>query len=138
MPVRERFTPKPLPVREYVPFSTAEEAWFWFIQAHTARMEGARIVAGASGVERPCEPVDIFRVMERLYRARRLLMDHVMVLRYYGRRLAPPDPRQVKEARAHKLWCEALEKMEEIFITKGIVTARPWYILPEAEHAVRH
>jgi hypothetical protein len=132
MPVRERYIPKPLPDRDCVPFTTAEEAWFWFIQAHMARADGARIVAGASTVMRPCEPLDIFRAMERLYRARRLIMDHVLVLRYYGRRLMPPDPRRPKEMRAHHLWCEALERMEEVLASKGIVEPRPWYLKLEA------
>lgn len=137
MPVRERYTPKPIPAREFEPFATAEEAWFWFIQAHHARLDGARIVAGAGGVERPCEPLDIFRTMERLYRARKLLIDHVMVLRHYGRRLLPPDPRKAKEMRAHRLWCEALQKMEEILVSKGIVRERPWYLPLEADDAAR-
>ena len=132
MPVRERYTPKPIPERDCVPFATAEEAWFWFIQAQAARAEGARIVAGMSAVARPCEPLDIFRVMERLYRGRRLLMDHVLVLRYYGRRLLPPDPRSMKELRAHELWCDALKKMEDVLVSKGIVENRPWYLPLEA------
>jgi hypothetical protein len=128
MPVKTRYTPKPQPDRDCVPFTSAEEAWFWFIQAHTARLEGAKIVAGASKFERPCEPLDIFRVMERLYRARRLLMDHVMTLRHYGRLQRPPDQRVHKEMLAYDLWCEALEKMEEVLVTKGIVAQRPWYL----------
>ena len=128
MPVKTRYTPKPLPDRDCVPFASAEEAWFGFVQAHTAKLEGARIVAGASSVERPCEPLDIFRVMERLYRARRLLMDHIMVLRTYGQMQRPPDLRLHKEMLAYDLWHEALEKIEEVLVTKGIVVQRPWYL----------
>lgn len=128
MPVKPRYTPKPLPDRDCVPFASAEEAWFWFIQAHTAKLEGARIVAGASTVERPCEPLDIFRVMERLYRARRLLMDHVTTLRTYGLMQRPPDVRLHKEMLAYDLWHEALEKIEEVLVKKGIVAQRPWYL----------
>ncbi len=128
MPVRERYTPRPIPERDCEPFATAEEAWFWFIQAQLARAEGARIVAGLSNVARPCEPLDIFRVMERLYRGRRLLMDHVLVLRTYGRKQIPPDPRRFKEMRAYDLWTEALGKIEEVLVDKGIVAQRPWYL----------
>ncbi len=138
MPVRERYTPKPVPERDSTPFTSAEEAWFWFIQAQAARADGARIVAGASDVSRPCEPVDIYRVMERLYRGRCLLMDHIMVLRHYGRRLLPPDPRRAKECRAHVLWSEALAKMEDIFIDKGIVAQRSWLLPLEPESAYGH
>lgn len=140
MPVRDRYFPKPLPDRELVPFTSAEEAWFWFIQAQMARADGAKIVAGASGIERPCEPVDIFRVMERLYRGRRLLMDHVMVLRHYGRKMVPPDARRAKECRAATLWTEALERIEEVLISKGIVEERPWFLPlcePGMERSIR-
>ena len=70
--------------------------------------------------------------MERLYRARRLMMDHVLVLRFYGRRMLPPDPRRAKEMRAYDLWREALERMEEVLVSKGIVESRPWYLKLEA------
>lgn len=38
----ERYAPKPyLPLTDE-PFSSAEEAWFWFVQCFQARREGAR------------------------------------------------------------------------------------------------
>lgn len=104
-----------------VPFSNAEEAWFWFILAQQAKEEGARLVAGFSSSLRPCEPVDILNILNGLYRHRRLLMDHLLVLRHYGRRQLSPDPRRPKEARASVLWHEALSRLENIFIRKGIV-----------------
>ena len=39
-----------------VPFPSAEEAWFWFIQAQEAKAAGARVRAGLGLTERPCEP----------------------------------------------------------------------------------
>ncbi len=42
-----------------VPFISVEEAWFWYIAAMQARLDGARIVAGLGREIRPCEPVDI-------------------------------------------------------------------------------
>lgn len=132
---RDRYHPKPQPDKDCVPFGSAEEAWFWFIQAQQARNDGARIVAGISRIVRPCEPVDILAIVERLYRNRRLLMDHILVLRAYGRRLLPPDPRRPKEMRARTLWDEALEVMEESFRRKGIiggpVVSQPDYIAQE-------
>lgn len=109
-----------------VPFKSAEEAWFWFIQAQTARNEGAKITAGAGLYPRPCEPVDIIKVLERLYRARIVTMDHVMVLRHYGQRLLSPDPRRPKELRAHALWREALTKLEDALVVKRIVVRPHW------------
>lgn len=109
-----------------VPFHDAEAAWFWFIEAWTARQEGARVVAGAGAVIRPCEPIDIFAVLERLHRNRRLLRDHLLVLRHYGRRLSPPDARRPKEMRAYKLWREALDVLTPVFERKGIITPHHW------------
>lgn len=121
---RDTYTPRGIPSIETVPFETAVEAWFWFIQAQQARNEGARFTAGAGLIPRPCEPSDILKILDRLHRSRRLLMDHFIVLRHYGRRQMPPDPRRTKEVRAHKLWKEALERIEPLLVRKGIVRAR--------------
>lgn len=107
--------------RSAVPFETVEDAWFWFIQAQQARNDGARIAAGQGASPRPCEPIDILKAAERLYRNRLLVMDHFLVLRHYGRRGYAPDPRRVKEARAAKLWREAMERLEPVLVRKGIV-----------------
>ena len=106
------------------PFESAVDAWFWFILAQQARNEGARYTAGLSLTPRPCEPADILKILDGLYRQRRLLRDHLLVLRHYGRRQMAPDPRRVKEMRAHKLWKEALERIEPILVRKGIVRAK--------------
>jgi hypothetical protein len=113
---------------ETVPFGTPEEAWFWFILAQSAKEEGARVKTGAGLTPRPCEPVDILNILDRLYRQRRLLMDHLHVLRYYGRRMMPPDGMRVKEMRAHTLWREAFEKIGPVLEEKGIVrrSASAW------------
>lgn len=124
MPPRLNYAPR-INEAETTPFQSAEEAWFWFVQNQLAKADGARISAGVSSVARPCEPVDIYKIMERLYRGRRLSMDHILVLRHYGRRLMPPDLRRLKEIRAHGLWTEALELMEDSMILKGIVAAKP-------------
>lgn len=112
-----------------LPFKNAEEAWFWFIQAQTARNEGAKIVAGAGIAPRPCEPVDIIKALEKLYRNRRVSMDQVMVLRNFGRQLLSPDPRRPKEKHAYFLWHDALDKLEEILILKRIVVKPHWLTL---------
>lgn len=111
---------------ETVPFESAEEAWFWFIQAQAARNDGARFVSGLGHVQRPCEPLDILNVLNRLYRQRRLLMDHMHVLRHYGRRMLAPDGLRVKEMRAHTLWHEAMDKLEGVLEAKGIVRKNIW------------
>lgn len=123
------YIPKQQPTAGIVPFESAEEAWFWFINAQQARHDGARVMAGQGTMVRPCEPVDILRVLDRLYRQRRLLRDHLMVLRYYGRRRMPPDSRRVREMRAHKIWSEALERLESALIGKGIVSPQKKFSL---------
>lgn len=129
MTSKDRYIPKNQPERDVTPFANAEEAWLWFILAQEARNEGARFTAGLAPYARPCEPTDILSVVERLYRNRRLVMDHILVLRHYGKRQLPPDPRRLKEVRAFALWKEALERIEPVLVRKGIV--RPKLSLPK-------
>jgi hypothetical protein len=109
-----------------VPFENVEEMWFWFIAAQQARQDGARLVSGQSVVSRPCEAVDILKVVDGLYRKRRLLREHLLVLRHYGLRNFPPDSRRVREVRASVLWGQAMERLEEPMIRKGIVREQGW------------
>lgn len=132
MPSDKYKTPKTIHDRDYVPFVDAPEAWFWFIQAQEAKNEGARFTAGQSLTPRPCEPTDILKILDTLYRNRRLMRDHLLVLRHYGRRQLAPDPRRVKEARAHHLWVEAMERIEPILIKKGIVKEQAFLKAPIA------
>lgn len=118
------YTPKPSTDAPTTAFDNAEDAWFWFILAQDARNEGARFSAGLSLVTRPCEPSDILKCIDRLYRNRRLSMDHILVLRHYGKRQLSPDPRRVKEVRAFALWKEALERIEPVLVRKGIVRSK--------------
>lgn len=118
---KEHYSHKPQPDIERTPFDSTEEAWFWFIEAQKAREDGARFSFGQGLVARPCEPLDILNILNNLYRTRRLLMDHLRVLRHYGDRQMPPDPRRHKEMRAHDLWCEALDRLEPILVRKKIV-----------------
>lgn len=120
MPTPRR-TPNPVRDHQTVPFTTAEEVWFWFIDANQARLEGARFSAAQGGVRRPCEPVDILRIVDRLYRGRRLVMDHLRVLRYYGVRRMPPESWRANEARAATLWAEAMRTLEPVLVSKKIM-----------------
>lgn len=122
------------------PFLCAQDAWFWFIDAQEARNAGARLVKGMRRRERPCEPVDILNVLDRLYRARKVQRDHLLVLRHYGRRKMAPDARRAKEKRAAFLWGQAMQVLEVALIDKGIVEGvRPsennsiWSGIPIAE-----
>lgn len=103
------------------PFETVEDAWFWFIDANQARIDGAQITAGHGLLPRPCEPNDILIILNRLYKNRRLKIEHFRVMRFYGVRGMAPDPYRPKEISASKLWDEAMEMLEEILIAKGVV-----------------
>ena len=107
------------------PFTDAEEAWFWFIAAQEARDAGARIRAGSALLPRPCEPLDILKCVDRLYRNRVLGRDHLLVLRHYGRRRLRPDSFRAKEMRAHRLWMEAFDRLTPLLVKKGIVREAP-------------
>lgn len=111
-----------------IPFDTVEEVWFWFIAAQQARTDGARITAGQGLIERPCEPVDILKILDRLYRQRTLTMEHFMVLRFYGRRKMAPDPRRIREARSSKIWRYAMDTLESVFEDKGILRKNSWLL----------
>lgn len=102
-------------------FSSVEDAWFWFITANQAFLDGARFGAGAGRHNRPCLPSDILTIVDRLRRTRRLLRDHIMVMRHYGTRQYAPDRYHPKEMRAATIWQEAMEVLEEVLIAKGIV-----------------
>ncbi len=122
-------------------FENAEEALFWFIAAQDAKNDGAKFVAGAGLYKRPCEPVDILKVLDRLYRNRRLQRDHLLVLRHYGRRHMAPDRFRPREQRAYHLWREALDMIEDVLIAKGIVRRSSKFDMPayicEQENASR-
>jgi hypothetical protein len=91
-------------------FESAEEAWFWGILSRR-REETAR----------PCEPMELLRIVDRLYRQRRLIRDHLLVLSFYGRRRAAPDPRCRREQRAAALWREAMLAIGPALRRRGIV-----------------
>lgn len=132
-----RYVPKPQGDETPEPFESIEQAWFWFIQAQQARNDGARVTRGLGLTVRPCEPVDILRALDRLYRNRVVQRDHLLVLRHYGRRQMAPDARRVKEMRAALLWGQALDRLRGVLEQKGIVRARDFYhnIIPFPEAA---
>ncbi len=104
------------------PFANAEEAWFWTMAALVARRDGARIVSGAGLVQRPCEPDDVVRCLDRLYRQRRIDLQHARILRIWGERQGAPDPRAPRERGDARLWREALGRLDWPLRAKGIVS----------------
>lgn len=104
------------------PFRTGEEAWFWTMAALVARRDGARVAAGRALVARPCEPDDVIKCLDRLYRQRRIDLTHARILRLWGERGTAPDPRHLSEKRDWAIWREAIDRLEYPLRQKGIVT----------------
>ena len=102
-------------------FNNTQEAWFWFMQANEAKRVGAKCSPGLGVVSRPCEPEDIMNIINKLYRQRSLLIDHVRILAHYGKKLCAPNSDRYREKKAVTLWKEAMSKIEPVFLNKGII-----------------
>jgi hypothetical protein len=124
MQPRPHHAPRFAPLKRAEPFSSAEEAWFWTMAALVARRDGARIKAGLGTVLRPCEPDDVVKCLDRLYRQRRIELAHARILRLWGERGTPPDPRIPRERGDASLWREAISRLEWPLRVKGIVADR--------------
>jgi hypothetical protein len=103
------------------PFRDAQEAWLWTMAALSARREGARYSAGKGLLIRPCEPDDVVKSLDGLYRKRRIDLSHARVLRIWGERQMAPSAAIAAERHDHRLWIEALERLEWPLRIKGIV-----------------
>lgn len=119
---RERYVPRPLNRATGEPFATAEEAWLWFARCQIARLDGVRFTAGIGDVARPCDPDDIYRAMDGLFRRRAIGRDHLQVLGRFGLRLAAPDPFAGDTPAEAALWAEALDRLAATLRGKGIVS----------------
>src|ERR1700761_3719515 len=91
------------------PFESAEQAWFWTAPPLAARRNG---IHNGATIERPCEPADILKCLDRLYRTRRIELLHGRILRIYGERQIAPNPGRRGELCDWRLWNEAMERLE--------------------------
>lgn len=103
------------------PFRDAEEAWLWTMAALQARRDGARYIAKVGRVQRPCEPDDVIKCLDTLYRRRRIDLTHARILRIWGERQSAPSAVRAAERCDWRLWREALERLEWLLRIKGIV-----------------
>src|SRR3954470_14227746 len=101
---RPGHAPSPRGRAQTEPFRSVEEAWFWTMQALIARRDGARIVSGAGLVQRPCEPDEVIKALDRLYRPRGIDLQHARIMRIWGERQQTPDPRYPAERGDWRLW----------------------------------
>ena len=104
------------------PFSNAEEAWLWTMAALIARREGARYTANKGLVTRPCDPDDVIKCLDSLFRQQRVTLAHARILRIWGERQITPSGVVVAERNDHRLWTEALERLQWPLQAKGIIT----------------
>jgi hypothetical protein len=101
-------------------FRDAEQAWFWTMGALAARRDGTG--RGGGGTPRPCDPDDVVKCLDGLYRQRRIDLLHARILRIWGERQTAPDPTYAGERADAKLWREAMDRLEWPLRVKGIVS----------------
>ena len=101
------------------PFRSAEQAWFWTMAALVARHEGR--ARSAAAIRRNCEPDDVVKCLDTLYRRRRITLAHARILRLWGERQTAPDPAYAGERGDWQLWHEALGRLEWLLRMKGII-----------------
>jgi hypothetical protein len=102
-------------------FANAEEAWLWTMGCLTARRQGARFGANKGLVSRPCEPDDVVKCLDTLYRHRRIDLLHARILRIWGERQAAPNPAYASEKSDWRIWREAMDRLEWPLRAKGII-----------------
>jgi hypothetical protein len=137
MPISPSRTPILASLDRAQPFASADEAWFWTMAALTARRDGARLSAARGEVVRPCEPDDVIKCLDRLYRQRRIELSHARIMRIWGERGCAPNPRILAERGDCRLWQEAMERLDFPLRAKGIVAgpARGLEAMAEARQA---
>jgi len=114
------------------PFSSPEAAWFWTMQALTARADGAGL-QWSSGI---CEPDDVVNAVNQLYVTRRLSLQTVVMLRNYGSLARSPDPLRKDERADSDTWRRAMVLIGDALREKGIV--RPLPRKPNHQPRARH
>ncbi len=104
-----------------LPFRSAEEAWLWTVAALVARRDGAGAAWRPDGPARPCDPEDIVRCLDRLYRARGIELLHARILRIWGERQCAPRPDRPGQLSDARLWRQALGQLGWALRARGIV-----------------
>jgi len=101
------------------PFRSAEQAWFWTMAALAARRDGTR--SSGPRTERPCDPDDVLKCIDQLYRHRRIDLLHARIMRIWGERRIAPNPAHPRERCDWRIWREAMERLEWKLRAKDIV-----------------
>jgi hypothetical protein len=92
-------------------FSTATDAWFWTMRTLISQRHGMRLE------QRGFEPDVVIKALDRLYRQRRIRLEHVKALRIWGEAGAVPPALH----RDRVEWDEALSRLEQPLRLAGVV-----------------
>jgi hypothetical protein len=114
-----RPAPRPAGLPDAEPFESAEQAWFWTSAALAARRDGTG--SGGGAIPRPCDPDDVVKCLDLLYRRRRIDLVHARILRIWGARQIAPNPASAAERCDWRIWTEALERLDWPLRAKNIV-----------------
>jgi hypothetical protein len=106
------------PRRRGRPFRDAEACVIWMIQALAAEADGATRRAAAS----ICTPAEIVKCLDTLYRRRRIDLNHVRILRFWGHRGRAPDAANPMEKADWRVWREALDRLDWPLRCLGIIS----------------
>ena len=104
-----------------VPFRSAGEAWLWTMATLLARRDGAGPSWRPEGPPRPCDPDDVIRALDTLYRQRSVELLHVRILRIWGERQTAPPGRRLQQRSDWRLWHQAMGQLEWVLRARGIV-----------------
>ena len=104
-----------------LPFRTAEDAWLWTMAALIARRDGASAAWRPDGPARPCDPDDVVRAIDILYRDRTIELLHARILRIWGERQRAPCCTRPLQRSDWRLWHQALGHLEWALRARGIV-----------------
>jgi hypothetical protein len=105
------------------PFKSAEHAFFWFMRSLESEKH-----TGLFGQQRPCEPQDIRRAIERLVRGGFISPQQVTVLRTYGLQGRSPEAGKDEQKHDSKLWNAAMKTLRDELAGKGIVKREERYV----------
>ncbi len=108
-------------VAELVPFRSAEEAWLWTMAALMARRDGAGANWRPDGPARPCDPDDVVKCLDTLYRQRRVELVHARILRIWGERQSTPSADKPYQKSDWRIWQQAMGELEWALRTRSIV-----------------
>ena len=100
-------------------FRSPEEAWFWTMAALAARHNGSR--REKARILRPCDPDDVVRCLDQLYRDGHVGLVHARILRLWGERQTAPDARFEGEIFDHRIWRETMDRLDQPLRAKGII-----------------